>query len=378
VNEVVDCSISQIIANLVTHLDPDTYTWHLGGASNVDTMAPTFKSLGVQVVSFAGGPVRLARGVRAYLRKHEIDLVHTHTVRTRLVTGAAMAGMNHIPHLTTEHLLYRRGDRRGSLIYTLLDRISLYLPDHVVTVSEEMHREVAALPLMSAKRVTAIQNAVDCDAFYLPGEREACRRELGVRPDAYLIGYTGRITTVKGLDTLIQAFADVVRQYPRARLVIVGEGAERPALAALVEELGISDAVLWTGFRQDIPCLLAAMDAFVQPSSNEGLSLSILEAMAAAKPVVVTDVGGAREVVSDQETGLLVEPGSVDGLSRAMSSLLADASYGTTIGLAARESVSRRFGVGRMAAEYGAVYANLVVLPGTQSKVPQEDLVERA
>jgi glycosyltransferase involved in cell wall biosynthesis len=381
VNEVTDCSISQIIANLVTHLDPDAYSWHVGGVSRIDAMARTFENLGVQVVDFSplrGTPGALRRGIRSYVAAHNVDIVHTHNVRTRLVTAGALIGRRETRHLTTEHLLYRSGDRRGGQVYALLDRLSLYIPDRVVTVSQGMYHEIAALPMMNTKRLTPIQNAIDCDAFYLPAERIASREELGMDPEAYLFGYTGRVTSVKGLDTLIKAFAVVLSSHPRARLVIIGDGEERAALMSLAQDLGIAEAVVWTGFRQDIPRLLAAMDVFVQPSSNEGLSLSILEAMAAAKPVVITDVGGAREAVSDKETGLLVQPGSVEDLAKAMDSLLVDSSHGVTLGLAARESVSRQFGAARMAADYGEVYADLVCAPPSQTKASRGDLVERA
>jgi len=100
----------------------------------------------------------------------------------------------------------------------------------------------------------------------------------------------------------------VLAQHPQARLMIIGEGGERPKLEAFAANLGISHAVIWTGFRQDMPRLLAAMDVYVQSSVNEGLCLSILEAMAAGKPVIATDVGGTQEVLTHQKTGILIPP----------------------------------------------------------------------
>ncbi len=379
-NEVTECSISRIVTNLVTHLDPERYTWHVGGVSRLDDMAHTFEDLGVRVVDFSelaktqGG---LWRSLRSYIVDHDVAIVHSHSVRTRLVAAGAIMGLGGVRHLTTEHLLYRPNDRRGGHIYALLDRISLYVPDRVVTVSEGMYHEIAAMPMMDVKRLTAIQNAIDCDAFYLPGERQTTREELRLGPESQVIGYTGRITSVKGLDTMIEAFASVLPDHPHARLMIVGEGAARPGLRTLAGELGISEAVIWTGFRQDIPRLLAAMDVFVQPSSNEGLSLSILEAMAAGKPVVITDVGGAQEVVSDRETGLLVSPGSARALAESISGLLADSSYRAALASAARQSISRRFGAGRMAEDYEQVYSAWLS-PPSERKVPHEDLVEKA
>jgi glycosyltransferase involved in cell wall biosynthesis len=377
VNEVTDCSISRIIVNLIVHLDPDMYSWHIGGVSSLDGMAQTFEALGVQVVDFAvlrNTRGALARGIRSYMTDHAIDLVHTHNLRTRLLAAGVIVGLKDIRHLSTEHLLYRPADRRGGRIYALLDRISLYIPHRVITVSKGMYREIAALPAMDARRLTPIQNAIDCNAFHVPGERDSCRAELGVAPESSLIGYTGRVTAVKGLDILIKAFAVTLHDHPHARLLIIGEGEERPALMALAKDLGVDDALIWTGFRQDIPRLLAAMDIFAQPSSNEGLSLSILEAMAAAKPVVITDVGGAREVVFDRETGLLVQPGSDVALSRAIAELLNDPGYAVALGAAARRSIADQFGAARMAADYDKVYAELVPLSSSHVQVSQKDL----
>jgi glycosyltransferase involved in cell wall biosynthesis len=164
---------------------------------------------------------------------------------------------------------------------------------------------------------------------------------------------------MKRLDLLIQSFVHVLARYPQARLMIVGEGSLRPQLEALAAALGISHAVIWTGFRKDISRLLAAMDLYVQASSNEGLSLSILEAMAAGKAVVATKVGGAEEVITDGTTGILIAPGSTSVIASAVSDLLEHADKRSFLAQAARSHVLQQFNVQRMTDAYRRIYENL-------------------
>ncbi|GAG80461.1 unnamed protein product [marine sediment metagenome] len=141
--------------------------------------------------------------------------------------------------------------------------------------------------------------------------------------------------------------------------MIVGKGSLRPSLEALADRLGISHAVIWTGFRQDIPRLLAAMDIYILPSSNEGFAASMLEAMAASKPVVVTDVGGAQDVVTNGRTGILIPPGSASAIGSAVNDLLEQPEKRTALAQAGRSRVLEEFGVQRMADAYQDLYQTL-------------------
>ncbi|MCG2766801.1 MAG: glycosyltransferase, partial [Anaerolineae bacterium] len=203
------------------------------------------------------------------------------------------------------------------------------------------------------------RNAVDCEAFYAPGERDPFRRQFGLTPESQVIGFAGRIEKQKRLDLLLEGYSLILARHPHARLMIIGEGPLRPTLEALASSLGISHAVTWTGFRKDIPRVLAAMDLYVQPSSNEGLSLSILEAMAAGKPVIATDVGGASEVVTDGRTGILIPAGSSSAIGAAIADLLDHPEKRSTLAQAARSHVIQEFGVQRMTDAYRHLYETL-------------------
>lgn len=359
-NVAGESSIGRIVRHLVAHLGGQDYRWHIGGVGGLwGNLPEEFVRLGARVVDFSdrqNGSRYLARRIREYVLAHEVRIVHTHTPRTRLATAMALVAAPQAAHLATEHLLYAPRDRRWGLIYSLLDRLTLYPTDHIVAVSQRMQRQLVAQPGLSASKVTAIQNAIDCDSYFAPEQRSPCRSELGLNPASQVIGYAGRIDRVKRLDLLLEGFAEVVAQNPQARLVIIGEGGQRPTLEALAAGLGISHAVIWTGFRQDIPRLLAAMDLYVQPSVNEGLSLSILEAMAAGKPVIATDVGGAQEVLTHQRTGILIPPGSSSALRTAITDLLDHPEKRSTLAQAARSHVAQEFGVQRMVDAYRQLY----------------------
>ena len=361
-NEVQDSGICRIIQHLVQRLGQQDYSWHIGGLRGVGEVQGEFSRLGMQIVDFSDrrdGSGSVVGRIRDYVLAHQISIVHTHSPRTRLAAARVLMGTRRALHLATEHLLYEPRDRRWGLIYTLLDRLTLYLPDHTVAISEEMYRRVAALPGLSARRVTAIRNAIDCESYYVPDQRDPCRWEFGLAGKAPVIGYTGRIVKQKRLDLLLEGFSLVLARYPQAHLVIVGDGQLRPELQAYADSLDVSHAVTWTGFRRDIPRLLAAMDLYIQPSANEGLPLSILEAMAAGKAVIATDVGGAQEVLTHQKTGILIPPGSSLAIGAAVVDLLNHPDKRAALAQAAREHVVQEFGVQRMVEGYRRIYETL-------------------
>lgn len=369
-NGFEDSSISRIVEQLVQQLGQQEYDWHIGGLCGLGDMQEEFRRLGTQVVDFSDRrdeSGNLGRRIKDYVVAYDVKIVHTHTPRTIVAAAMAFGARQQMIHLATKHLLYSVGDRRWGLIYTFLDRFTLYLPDHLVAVSEKMHRQILAYPRISTRRVTMIRNGIDCQAYCLPDQRDSCRSEFGLSSESQVIGYAGRIEKMKRLDLLLEAFSLVRARHPEAHLMIIGEGKLRPELEALATRLGISHAVIWTGFRQDMPRLLAAMDVYVQPSVNEGLSLSLLEAMAAGKPVIATDVGGASEVVVNGKTGVLIPWGSSAALPTAISDLLDNPNRQSTLAQAARRHVVREFGVQQTTDAYRNLYEVLTLYPRSRA-----------
>jgi glycosyltransferase involved in cell wall biosynthesis len=142
--------------------------------------------------------------------------------------------------------------------------------------------------------------------------------------------------------------------------VIVGEGSKRQEWQLLADQLGVSNTVIWTGFRTDMPRILAALDIYVVPSVNEGLSLSILEAMAAGKPIIATDVGGNSEMIIDDVTGILINPGSYQMLATAITVLLNQPDKRARLSQAGHNLVTENFNVQRMTDAYCELYMDLI------------------
>jgi len=168
-----------------------------------------------------------------------------------------------------------------------------------------------------------------------------------------------RLSPQKGIDTLVTAAGLV----PEAKFLVVGDGPERTALEAQAESLGISSRVSFLGHRRDVPALLASADVFALPSLFEGLPLSVLEAMAAAKPVVASRIGGTDEAVVDGVTGILVPPSDPAALAQAIRTVLADPQLAARMGGAGRARVHEAFTAQAMARGVEAVYDELLALP---------------
>ena len=222
--------------------------------------------------------------------------------------------------------------------------------DYVITTGESVREELADSGLVPLERSMSIPTGVDLERFRPDsGDRADARRALGVPGEGPVIGVVAYLRQDKGHAVLLRAFPGILESYPACSLVVVGDGPERSNLEALARQLGIEESVRFVGLREDIPIVLAGFDIFCQPSlRNEGVPQSLLQAGAAARPVVSTVVGGIPEAVLHGETGLLVPPGDADALTQAISALLADRELRNRLGDAGRHHVSGAFSVQRM------------------------------
>jgi glycosyltransferase involved in cell wall biosynthesis len=174
-----------------------------------------------------------------------------------------------------------------------------------------------------------------------------------------VIGFTGRLEKVKNLDLLLVAFRNIRLHWPQTKLVIAGEGDLMDALKQQCADLGLIDDVIWTGFYKDIPRLLSAFDIYIQPSTNEGLSLSILEAMAAGLPVISTRVDSATEIITNDVNGLLIPPSSTRCMEDALRTLLESVEKRERLAAEGRRMVLNNYDVRIMVDRYYQLYQSL-------------------
>jgi len=280
-----------------------------------------------------------------FFSEHRIELVHTHRYKDT-VLGAIAAKLAGVPHVVrTMHGLREpmTGWNRVKFgAYETLDKTMLrWCADRVIAVSNRMAGALISNGYKSSL-VTTIQNGIDLAKAASSRNPQDMKRELGV-DGAIVIGTAGRLTPVKGQDTFLRAARLILDREPRAQFLIAGDGPLEHDLKSLAGQLGIDSACRFLGARNDIADVVSAMDVFVLPSLNEGMPMAALEAMALAKPVVASKVGGLPEVIRHRESGVLVPPGNADALAAACLELVRDRSRAARMGAEARRTIEAEF-----------------------------------
>jgi glycosyltransferase involved in cell wall biosynthesis len=338
------------------------------------TLAPQVEALGIPLACVCKQPgLRwdTTDRVREVLRQMRPDVVHTHQMAALLYAGRA-ARQERIPVVHTEHnnvAAHRSKSWARRLRTELLWRYAGRYADRFCGVARDVIAAAAAYGTIRWRKLAHVPNGIDTAAFAAAeAHRPAVRAALGIAPDAPLIGTVGRLAEVKQQGVLIKAFARVIPAFPCARLVLVGDGPLRGELEGLARSLALNGAVLFAGYQSNPERYLAAMDVFVLPSRAEAMPLVIPEAWAAGRPVVASRVGGIPDLIADGKTGLLVEPGDVDGLTARLRQLLADPPAARELGRAGRELARARYDVTVMAGNYDRTYRDL--LTPKQERLP--------
>ncbi len=238
----------------------------------------------------------------------------------------------------------------------------------VATVSHEAAQMVMREWHVPSARVSVVHNGVHVPSRDQGLEvRARWRGELGIGETDVLIGTVAVFRPVKDLHTMLEAMALLTKATSRARLVLMGTGRQKEELEAAVKRLGLESVVHFPGFRRDASQLLPALDVFVLSSLSEGISLALLEAMAAGVPSVATAVGGNVEIISDPSCGLLVPPRSPRALAEAIQSLMDDRTRRQELMEGGRRRVEAAFSLRRMVGAYAALYAGLMNEKGRRS-----------
>ncbi|MDZ7393132.1 MAG: glycosyltransferase family 4 protein [candidate division KSB1 bacterium] len=210
-------------------------------------------------------------------------------------------------------------------------------------------------PWLPAEHIEVIYNGIDPSPFLTAPP--LLRAELRIPARAKVVGFVGQLDERKGIHYLVQAFSLVHKRHPEAILLMVGEGPLREWIEAQAAALGLAEAVILCGFRSDVPAVMHSIDLLVLPSLWEGFGIVLIEAMAAGKPVVTTDVSSMPEIVEHGKTGLLVPPADAEALAAAISRLLGEPELGRTLGRAGRVRVEHRFAIDRMIEQLEELFA---------------------
>jgi glycosyltransferase involved in cell wall biosynthesis len=295
------------------------------------------------------------RALTAHLSLVRPDVIHTHMYRADVVgTRAAQAlreSGRRTPYvISTVHSSRVRSNEDRELIRQLTPSM-----DQLVAVSRSIERKIADEHRTGAP-VRLIYNGVDLQRYDHQAPCTPFGDQFGLEPGSRIVGVVARLEPEKGHQTLIEAWPHVLREVPDAYLLIVGEGSRRDFLEQWASAHKVGHRVIFTGRRDDIPAVTAALDVAVLPSWREAQGLSILEAMALSRPVVASDVGGIPEMVEDGVTGLLVEPRDPIGVADAVTRLLDDETLRRRLGRRAAETAAARAAGTEIVARLHALY----------------------
>ena len=338
----------EICKQLAEHVDSTVCCLDEKGA-----LAAELEQVGIPVVTLARQPgfhPGLARQVAEVIRSHEIEVIHCHQY-SPYVYGLMASLITRVRLVYTEHgRLSSVPTKKRRLINPLL----AMLPGQLCAVSEDLRRHMVREGF-PGRHIRVVHNGIDPGERTTSARRGAIRASLGISADVFVTGTAGRLVAVKNMPVMLQAHAVLLERLPSARLLIVGDGPERAALEQQASALGIGGAVTFTGYRSDVRELMAAFDVYLNSSLYEGVSLTILEAMASAMPVIASPVGGNPEVVIDQETGYLI-PSRPQAIADALARLAADGRLRRTLGDAGRFRMIQHFSIARMVDEYASLY----------------------
>jgi sugar transferase (PEP-CTERM/EpsH1 system associated) len=359
------------LVNIINRCPPSRYRHAIICLSHAEEFSRRLTAPDVEVIELnkkPGHDLGMYWRLWRHLRRLRPDIVHTRNLAAleTQVLGLLMPGCKRVHGEHGRDMNDLNGSNRK---YNTLRRFLSPLIHRFIAVSQDLSQWLADTVRIPAEKVVQIYNGVDTARFApqanQPGDGKA---ELpdNFRPQSnrVVIGTVGRLAAVKDQQLLLTALHQLQTERPALRdtlrLMIVGDGPERAALEAQIDRLSLQDQVWLAGDREDIPELLRSMDVFVLPSLGEGISNTILEAMASGLPVIASTVGGNPELVQEGRTGLLFPAGDADTLTGALTRLIDDQSLRQAMGQAAMAHIRQHFDWQRTVESYLTLYDELL------------------
>ncbi|MFZ5595490.1 MAG: glycosyltransferase family 4 protein [Bacillota bacterium] len=307
--------------------------------------------------------IRLIKKLVPLIRSSGADIVHAQGAKAGLVgrLAARLAGVDFVVMTVHGSLFFqgRSGPAKG--LFAAGERFLAGFTDRIITVSKHLAGEIVQRERISPEKIVTIYNGVSPGEYsHYPG-RDYLFDSTGNIPRRKFVAATAaRLAPQKGVDIFIRAAAELSRRRDDIVFLVIGDGPLRSGLETMSRELGLKDRLFFTGYRKDMNRIMPCLDVFVLASVSEGMPLAVLEAMASGRPVIASRVGGIPEVIDDGVNGLLVSPGDVTGLVRAVERVIDDGKMAESMGEEGRRLVMRNFTVSKMASETEKVYIELV------------------
>ncbi|HEX8463667.1 MAG TPA: glycosyltransferase [Abditibacterium sp.] len=311
--------------------------------------------------------LRALRDLTRHFQSFAPDLVDTH-LSTAGFLGRLAAKMARVPAVShTFHINIFGGYAWKPLerqLYLRLERAAARWSDRLICLSDDLGAQLLAQGIGEKSQFRTVELGLDLAPFEptpqkTSAARAALREELGLASDAVLIGHISRLAPVKSVKTFIQSAALMRQTRPDINFLVIGDGETRPRLETLARELNLGQNLRFLGLRADIARLNLALDAVALTSLQEGTPVSIIESLAAARPVVASDVGGVSRLIQHEITGLLVPPNAPEAVAAALFRVLNEPQQAQKWGEAGREKMRREFDLGRLVRDYRALYLEM-------------------
>lgn len=304
------------------------------------------------------------------LRRDRPQIVHTHAAKAgtlgRVATMIAFpsrSGRPALVHTFHGHSLTGYFSSRSSRLFGSIERVLARHTDVLIAVSAEVRDDLVRLDVAPSAQFVVLPVGFDLapfiDDYDRPRRREAVRREWGIASADEVVTLVARLVPIKRVDRFLRV-ANLLAHRPRARFVVVGDGELREQLIASPDARALAGRLRWAGFRRDMPDVYFASDVVVLTSDNEGTPVSLVEAQAAAVPVVAVDVGGVRSVVRDDQTGLVVAVDDESAFARAIESILDDSRLSSRLAQTGRAHAAREFTLERLAQDHHELYRRIL------------------
>lgn len=327
-------------------------------------MAREIEKAGVPVdllgIPYLRHPANLFKVLR-YLRQHRPAVLHLQ-LEFSVILGSLAARLTGIPAVATLHTLDNPQQRRACWRY----RLSLFALhrwcNRVIAVSESTRQHHLRDGNMPPAHILTLYNGIDLSAYgeHPPAFRLEKRRELGLKPDSVVAVTVAVLREPKGIQYMLQAMSQLRETHPHLQYLIVGEGEYGAVLRQQAEALRLGESVRFAGQRSDIPEILAACDFFILPTLTEALPTVLMEAMAARRAILASNVGGVPEMVADGINGRLLPPADVPALAAACGELAENAALRAAWGQAGRRICEEKFDITRQIHALETLYSSLI------------------
>ena len=353
------------IINLVNRMDRNKFYHYIICFTHATEFRNRITAENVEIISLnkkPGNSLKLFYLLWVIFNKKNIHIVHSRGWATMMegIVSAKAAGIPVVIYgfhgKTYEDI---QGEKTRRIV---AQKILLKITDGIITLIDNMKDDLCSSLNVARDKVEIIKNGVDLSIF-ANGDRRL-RYDFDIKDSEVVIGAVGRIDPVKNYATMIKAFHVVSSRHYNLRMIIVGDGPDYVDIENKIEEMGLSQKILMLGNRDDVSKLLYCFDIFIQPSLYEGLSNTILEAMAVGLPVIASCVGGNPDVVKENENGLLFNPTDVEGLSKAIEKIYLDKELRDNMITANKEKIKSEYSLDKMVGEYERYYQELISVKG--------------